>query len=205
MSANLKANKDFLQDAEARRDLLEHEFLPVPVGDDQVEIVSNDGEAIVHMKDGVDYVLRFGGIAGIDSGSDEDKAGDKAAKKSDTADGADKKTDKGGLSRYIMVMAQYNPDTIAKPEMEKVPEIKKAPPSRRKSRLRKRRIRGVKNLGPTAPQRRAMRRPTLRVPKILRTPRRTLRTSPRIKKRWKPKSNASRRKTSASKTITTTR
>ncbi len=73
MSANLKAEKEFLNDAESLRDLMHRGFLPVPVSQDQVEIVSNDGEAIVHMKDGVDYVLRFGEIAGIDSGSEDEK------------------------------------------------------------------------------------------------------------------------------------
>ncbi len=146
MSANLKAEKDFLNDAEALRDLMRRGFLPVPVGQDQVEIVSNDGEAIVHMKDGVDYVLRFGEIAGIDSGSEDEKAagekaeakaasepgGEKSAAEKSTAEEGKEKSDKtgdskGGLSRYIMVMAQYNPDTIPKPQLQPLPEIKKAP------------------------------------------------------------------------------
>ena len=50
----------FCNDAEAHRISSSRGFQPMPVGDDQVDIVSNDGEAIVHMKDGVDYVLRFG-------------------------------------------------------------------------------------------------------------------------------------------------
>jgi hypothetical protein len=140
MSANLKADKDFTNDVDVLRDLVRRGFLPVPVGDDQVEIVSNDGEVTVQMKDGVEYVLRFGAVAGIDMGSDDDKKKDdsKADAKSDdkkddekSADdkGGDKKNgdkkDKGGLSRYIMVMAHFNDKLLPKPELEPLPEHKK--------------------------------------------------------------------------------
>jgi hypothetical protein len=150
MSANLKAGKDYLDDS-ASQDLRRRGFTPVPAANDQFDIVSNDGEAVVSMKDGVQYVLRFGDVAGIDSGADEDKKktasdGKKAEAdggKSKTAAGKDSqnsaekkndeeklagdKTEKGGLSRYIMVMARFNPDLIPKPDLQPLPEIKKAP------------------------------------------------------------------------------
>jgi hypothetical protein len=140
MSANLKADKDFTNDVDVLRDLVRRGFLPVPVGDDQVEIVSNDGEVTVQMKDGVEYVLRFGAVAGIDMGSDDDKKKDDSkgdAKSEDKKDeeksadekGGDKKDadkkDKGGLSRYIMVMANFNDKLLPKPELEPLPELKK--------------------------------------------------------------------------------
>jgi hypothetical protein len=140
MSANLKADKDFTNDIDVLRDLVRRGFLPVPVGDDQVEIVSNDGEVTVQMKDGVEYVLRFGAVAGIDMGSDDDKkkddskAEDKTAGKTDEEKAADDKSgdkkdsdkkDKGGLSRYIMVMARFNDKLLPKPELEPLPELKK--------------------------------------------------------------------------------
>ena len=95
MSANLKADKEFLgRRRSAGAILMRRGFLPVPVGQEQVEIVSNDGEAIVHMKDGVDYVLRFGEIAGIDSGSDEEKGGKGEPDKRRKAKPAEKSDDR---------------------------------------------------------------------------------------------------------------
>ena len=80
----MKAGKEYLDDA-ASQDLRRRGFHPVPLGNDQFDIVSNDGEAVVSMKDGVQYVLRFGEVAGIDSGSDDEK------KKSDASDKKDKR------------------------------------------------------------------------------------------------------------------
>ena len=47
----------------------------------QIELFSNDGEIRVRMKDGVEYVLRFGGIAGSSSpAKKDDKAKDEGPK-----------------------------------------------------------------------------------------------------------------------------
>ncbi|HEY2760371.1 MAG TPA: hypothetical protein VGI75_06500 [Pirellulales bacterium] len=131
MSVNLKADKDFITDADSLRDLKRHGFRPIPVGD-SYDIVSNDGEAVVSMKDGVEYVLRFGAVAGIDTGADDSKKADGKtadaktdADKSESADADAKKDKNGGLSRYVMVMARFNPEMVPKPELDQVPEIKK--------------------------------------------------------------------------------
>jgi hypothetical protein len=152
MSDNLKADKNFMDDIEMMQDLARRGFLPAQVGD-EFDIASSDGEAIVRMKDGVEYVLRFGKVAGIESPTDDEKKDDdKAADakddakakggvkgKADDEKSADKtagdksgdkssdKKDAGGLSRYLMVMARYNPDVIPKPELAPLPEMKKAP------------------------------------------------------------------------------
>ncbi len=159
LSAKLKAETGALTE-ESFNDLARRGFSLVPVGEHEVELLSSDGEAVVHMKDGVEYVLRFGKVAGIESssGDDEKKSDAKSADKKDAKDTAtgekkdgdkqdevakadekssdskdadkkdDAKKDKGtGLSRYIMVMAQFNPDLLPKPELEPLPEIKKAP------------------------------------------------------------------------------
>lgn len=140
LSADLKAQLDFTQNNEAVQSLATMGFLPVPINN-EVEILSDNGEVIVGMKDGVEYVLRFGKIAGIESKGDDEKAGDASAKgdksageksdaKKDEA-GADplKVTEKSGASvnRYVMVMARFNPNLLPKPELEPLPEIKKAP------------------------------------------------------------------------------
>ncbi|QGJ70774.1 Hypothetical protein PBC10988_24720 [Planctomycetales bacterium 10988] len=70
-----------------------------PVGEDG-ELLSKQGDIVVSMKDGVEYTLRFGEIAGQD----------------DSASGA-----QGGVNRFLMASARFNPDLIAKPNYEKVP------------------------------------------------------------------------------------
>jgi hypothetical protein len=140
LSADLKTEKGEIHD-EAMADLAQRGFLPAMMNK-QFQIVSNDGEAIVSMKDGVQYVLRFGDVAGIDSGADDgkkktdadgkktgaaDKKTDAKADNSSTVDAGDKTEKHGGLSRYIMVMAQFNPNLLPKPDLQPLPEIKKAP------------------------------------------------------------------------------
>ncbi len=147
MSANMKAGQDFMNDIEALRDLLQRGLIPAQVGENEFDIKSSDGEAIVGMKDGVEYVLRFGAIAGVDSGSEEKDEKTDDAKKASEKDGKEaaadkvaadkgkddadtlKLTEKKGASvnRYVMVMARFNPALLTKPELEPVPEIKKAP------------------------------------------------------------------------------
>src|SRR5262249_37415104 len=127
--ANLRAGKEAFND-EALDSLQSRGFYPQPVGEDQFEIFSNEGQAVVRMKDGIEYVLRFGKVAGIDTGSDEKKTDTEAKADADKgADGSDEKSEKkekGGLSRYIMVMARFNPDLLTKPELEPLPEAKKS-------------------------------------------------------------------------------
>ncbi len=138
LSADLKAARDFVNQ-EAFEDLVRRGFPLLPVGERQVEIGSNDGEVTVGLKDGVEYVLRFGNeVISRNSSSDnkdgEEKKADAADAKDQTAD-ADKPDADGGAKngkpgsstnrqRYIMVMAQFNPDLIPKPTLEPVPEGK---------------------------------------------------------------------------------
>ncbi|RMF90994.1 MAG: DUF4340 domain-containing protein [Planctomycetota bacterium] len=68
-----------------------------------VELISSEGEVRVGMKDGVRYVLRFGTVA------------EARGKQDDESD--------GGVNRYVMVMAEYDPTLIPKPELEPLPEL----------------------------------------------------------------------------------
>jgi hypothetical protein len=63
-----------------------------------VELFSANGEVHVGMKDGVEYVLRFGNVAGIEEGSTETK-----------------------LNRYLFVMARLDESKFAPPELEVEP------------------------------------------------------------------------------------
>jgi hypothetical protein len=121
MTANLKANKKILDDGEAVGSLMEVGFYPVETVEGQEpEILSSDGEVLVTMKDGVEYTLRFGDVAGIGKKEDADAA--KGNEKEKTK-GKAKEEDKPGttLNRFIMVSARFNKDLIPKPALEAVP------------------------------------------------------------------------------------
>jgi hypothetical protein len=67
---------------------------------------SNQGEVVVTMADGVEYVLRFGEVAH----TDEDASGDDAGE-----------DDPSGASRYLFVTAQFNQDSVPQPEYLPMP------------------------------------------------------------------------------------
>jgi hypothetical protein len=116
LSADLKAAADITSREEAIKALARMGFFVAEVKKDHPELFSNDGEIRVTMKDGVEYVLRFGEIAGAGSSKKDDKAKGKDSDK-------DKKG--GGLNRYLFVMADYNPDMIPKPKLDPLPDAKK--------------------------------------------------------------------------------
>ena len=65
LSADLKKAADFTTKNEAFVSLAEKGFFLTPLKENgPVELVSNEGEIRIDMKDGVEYVLRFGDIAG---------------------------------------------------------------------------------------------------------------------------------------------
>ncbi len=112
MSRDLKASADFLNNREALASLQSKGYLPVPLPESQneVEILSAEGEVICQMKSSVEYVLRFGSIAG-------DTADDGAGETSDT-----------GLNRYIFLLARYNDDVITQPTLAELPDLPEAKP-----------------------------------------------------------------------------
>jgi hypothetical protein len=116
LSANLRAKGTFYSDRETVASLGEKGFYVARM-QDYYELLSNDGEVRVLMKDGVQYVLRFGQIAG--TSSEKDKAKDQKGGKKDEASGS-------GVNRYLFVMAEFNPGAIAKPELQPLPEEKAA-------------------------------------------------------------------------------
>lgn len=80
---------------------------------------SNQGEVVVTMKDGVEYVLRFGEIA---RGTETAEA-EGAAEGEEGTDGEESETaPSSGPNRYLFVTAAFNPDVIPKPELEPLPE-----------------------------------------------------------------------------------
>jgi hypothetical protein len=109
LSADLKAEESFTKDLEAVSSLQQRGFLPLQSG----EILSTEGQTVVGMKDGVEYVLRFG------AGTTVAEPG-KAEADGDTDEGADT----GEVSaRYLLVMARFNEDLLEKPDLEDLPPL----------------------------------------------------------------------------------
>ncbi len=115
-------------------------FQRVKGPDDQPQFVllSNNGEINIGLQTGVEYVLRFGNVAGadksVDAGQDQEEDSDPAGeeeKEKAAANGeedrqdeaADKKSDteETKVLRYLFVMTQMNPALIDQPELEEVP------------------------------------------------------------------------------------
>ena len=114
ISADLKADAGFKADQKTYMQLRSKGFFLAPTEDGgPMELFSNEGELRITMKDGVEYVLRFGEIA-VGSTATSEKDGQK-----DKAD--------NGVNRYLFVMAEFNPDIIPKPQFEPLPKIGQTP------------------------------------------------------------------------------
>jgi hypothetical protein len=120
LSQDLKAGTDFLNNNETLLDLMSKGFTALSgQGGEGAEIVSSDGEVIATMKDGTEYVLRFGNLTSRGSDAAQDGEGAAAsAKESETkpADGSD-------VNRYLFVMARFNEAAVKQPELEQPPEL----------------------------------------------------------------------------------
>jgi len=106
LSAELKAEEKFTGDPEAVTSMQQRGFLPLKTG----EILSTDGETIVGMKDGVEYVLRFGAgttVAGEEATDGDKKAGEGTGETS---------------GRYLLVMARFNEGLLEKPKLDPLPD-----------------------------------------------------------------------------------
>ena len=105
LSADLKAEEKFTGDPEAVTSMQQRGFLPLKSGD----ILSTDGETIVGMKDGVEYVLRFGAGTTVAGDAKDD------AKEAETAGET--------AGRYLLVMARFNEGLLEKPKLDPVPDV----------------------------------------------------------------------------------
>ena len=106
MSATLRANQDLLTDKEAVGSLAQRGFYPIQRGSDY-EILSANGELSVGLKNGVQYILRFGNISGLTSDADQ---GDQEAESA------------GGVNRYLLVTTQVDQSKFPAPDLKEKPE-----------------------------------------------------------------------------------
>ncbi|HEY4759229.1 MAG TPA: DUF4340 domain-containing protein, partial [Thermoguttaceae bacterium] len=120
LSADLKASADFTKNQESILTLASRGFIVARAGD-HVEVCSKEGEVRSLMKDGVEYVLRFGDVTG---GSAESSKKDETGKDQKEGQESDEKKPSAGMNRYLFVMVEFNPDAIPKPQLEPLPEEK---------------------------------------------------------------------------------
>jgi hypothetical protein len=109
LSADLKAAEAFTGDREAVASLAQRGFFPFQNG----EVLSSNGETVVGMKDGVEYLLRFGNgtsVAGADAAG-KDETGKEKNGESEAATG-----------RYLFVTARFNEGLLQKPTLDPVPD-----------------------------------------------------------------------------------
>ena len=118
LSAELKAEESFTNDREAVTSMQQRGFLPLKTG----EILSTDGETIVGMKDGVEYVLRFGAPTTV---AGDSKAAGKDDEEAKEGKGAESEKGAGGETsgRYLLVMARFNEQLLEKPTLDPLPEM----------------------------------------------------------------------------------
>ena len=132
LSADLKVAANFASQSDAAQQSLSDKGFFIAQLEKQVELFSNEGEIRIGDKDGVQYVLRFGDIAGAGRSKKEDKTKGKGKTEKDKK----KVTAAPGLNRYLFVMAEFNPDLIAKPQLESLPpppkEAEKKPAEEKK-------------------------------------------------------------------------
>ncbi len=113
LSADLKAGGDFIQSREAADDLIRRGFGAVSLdNDNELDILSSEGEVICTLEDGIEYVLRFGNLQIESDTGALDAQG--SAEEGDSDD---------GIHRYLFVMARFNEAMIEKPELEELPDL----------------------------------------------------------------------------------
>jgi hypothetical protein len=119
LSNDLKAGADFMNNVEALQNLVSKGFIPAqaPGSGGAEELISSDGEVIATMKNGTEYVLRFGNLTNV--GTEGGQAEQTTAAGADAA-GEDKD---GGVHRYLFVMARFNEGAVKPPETQDLPEL----------------------------------------------------------------------------------
>jgi hypothetical protein len=108
LSAELKAEESFAGDREAVTSLAQRGFFAFQKGD----VVSSNGETVVGMKDGVEYLLRFGNGTTVAAGEDSAAAA--------AVTGEDGDAESSG--RSLFVLARLNEDLLEKPKLEPLPD-----------------------------------------------------------------------------------
>ena len=114
LAADLKGDSNLLKNSESLMSLQRRGFFPNPnqKGGDSIEFYSKSGEIVVTLKDGVQYLLRFGGAAGAEINA------------VDTADTKEegKAEESVSINRFMLVTTRVDESKFPMPELERLPE-----------------------------------------------------------------------------------
>ena len=111
---NIQDYENFVKNQESVQSLIIKGFIPTADKEGKLKILSTNGEIICTMKNGVEYVLRFGEFAhDSNTGEANDTNEDKDA---------DVK-DRDQIHRYLFVMARFNEEVIQEPTYSKLPPL----------------------------------------------------------------------------------
>ena len=130
LSADLKGG-DIKADSQTRQSLMDRGFYLVPVQDPSdpskryYDLLSNEGQTSILLKNGVRYVLRFGQIAGTPTSDEDDEEKEEKPAQGEEAEEDKDESSTPGANRYLFVMVQFDAGPIEKPELEELPELPK--------------------------------------------------------------------------------
>lgn len=109
LSEALKKGDDFAENQDSGLNLIRHGFAPARNEAGETNLHSTEGEVICTLKEGVEYVLRFGNLQADSQEKAKAVEGEAAPQV--------------GVNRYLFVMARLNDSTIELPELEEVPDL----------------------------------------------------------------------------------
>ncbi len=109
--AELKSEKTLTRDEqdEAMMSLFQRGFFPAEKGG----VIPSSGEVVVGMKDGVEYLLRFGNQTKVEGEPETEAKPDDAAEKPASQD----------VGRYLFVLARVNEGLLEKPTLQPLPAL----------------------------------------------------------------------------------
>jgi hypothetical protein len=105
VGADLQANDELLKSPADCQNLARRGFFPAMMNG-QLDLISSDGEIVIGTEDAVEYVLRFGDVAGVSGEGDESK-----------------------LNRFLFVTARLDEAALQPPELEQLPELPEGEPA----------------------------------------------------------------------------
>ena len=114
LAADLKGDSNLLKNTESLTSLQRRGFYPNPgqTSGDSIDFLAKSGELVVTLKDGVQYVLRFGNSAGAEINAVDAVDVNDAAKAEDTV----------SFNRFMLVTARVDESKFPMPELERLPE-----------------------------------------------------------------------------------
>ena len=114
LAADLKADSNLLKNPESLSSLQRRGFFPNPnqKADEGIEFYAKSGELIVTLKDGVQYLLRFGASAGAEINAVEPEAGKEG----------EAPKEEFSINRFMLVTARLDESKFPMPELERLPE-----------------------------------------------------------------------------------